>query len=173
MMSHDGFSDEETPLLQRKSKTPLPWSQISLVFIALIAEPVSSGYIFPFINQVGQQFFLISDANAWLSCVENSSSANLVSREETFARLVIMRASSYARIHSEMLLNSSLRRNPSFSLPRHSRRGSGADCLISSGAAPSFYLVSSVSVCPTLPLVCRGPWARSLSGKIINSSSEH
>ena len=56
MASRDVRSDEETPLLQGKSKTPLPWSQISLVFIALIAEPISSAYIFSFINQVRQRF---------------------------------------------------------------------------------------------------------------------
>ena len=54
MASHDRSLDEETPLLHVKAKTPLPWSQISLVFVALIAEPISSAYIFPFINQVGQ-----------------------------------------------------------------------------------------------------------------------
>ncbi|KAG6373436.1 major facilitator superfamily domain-containing protein [Boletus reticuloceps] len=50
-MSH-GSPDEETPLLQGKTKTPLPWSQINIVFIALFAEPISSAYIFPFINQL-------------------------------------------------------------------------------------------------------------------------
>ena len=47
-------ADEETPLLTTKPKMPLPWGQVSLVFLMLIAEPVSSAYIFPFINQVGQ-----------------------------------------------------------------------------------------------------------------------
>ncbi|KAH0833279.1 MFS general substrate transporter [Lanmaoa asiatica] len=56
MARHDRCSDEETPLLHRKPKTPLPWSQISIAFLALVAEPVSSAYIFPFINQVGQQY---------------------------------------------------------------------------------------------------------------------
>lgn len=51
---------EETPLLQGKSKTPLPWSQMTLIFVALIAEPVSSGYIYAFINQVGQQLSVFS-----------------------------------------------------------------------------------------------------------------
>ena len=44
--------DEEAPLLQRKPKTPMPWNHVSLVFVALVAEPISSAYIFPFINQV-------------------------------------------------------------------------------------------------------------------------
>ncbi|KAF8135017.1 MFS general substrate transporter [Boletus edulis] len=52
MTSHDRCADEETPLLQGKSKTRPPWSQISLVFIAMVAEPISSAYIFPFINQL-------------------------------------------------------------------------------------------------------------------------
>jgi hypothetical protein len=58
MASLDGRPDEQTPLLQRKSRTPLPWSQLTLVFVALIAEPISSVYILPFVNQVGQQLFL-------------------------------------------------------------------------------------------------------------------
>ncbi|KAF8553972.1 MFS general substrate transporter [Imleria badia] len=52
MASRDRSPDEETPLLPVKAKTPLPWNQISLVFVALIAEPISSAYIFPFINQL-------------------------------------------------------------------------------------------------------------------------
>ena len=51
---HRSLEEEETPLLGGKSKTPLPWGQITLIFVALIAEPVSSVYILPFINQVGQ-----------------------------------------------------------------------------------------------------------------------
>ncbi|KAF8135016.1 MFS general substrate transporter [Boletus edulis] len=67
IQSQDRRPDEETPLLQAKSKTPVPWSQIILVFIAMVAEPISSAYIFPFINQVRQQLFpylAISDAHA-------------------------------------------------------------------------------------------------------------
>lgn len=52
MAEHDRRPDEETPLLQGSSRTPLPWGQINLVFLALLAEPFSSAYIFPFINQV-------------------------------------------------------------------------------------------------------------------------
>ncbi|KAF9237649.1 major facilitator superfamily domain-containing protein [Melanogaster broomeanus] len=50
--------DEETPLLQTKTKTktktktPLPVGQVSVVLFILVAEPVSSAYIFPFINQL-------------------------------------------------------------------------------------------------------------------------
>jgi MFS family permease len=52
MASLDGHPNEETPLVGGKSKTPLPWGQISLVFVSLIAEPISSVYILSFINQL-------------------------------------------------------------------------------------------------------------------------
>ena len=59
MANYHGTPDEEeTPLLGRKSKTPLPWGQITLAFVALITEPISSVYILPFINQVSQHLFL-------------------------------------------------------------------------------------------------------------------
>lgn len=57
MASHDNHSDEEIPLLQGKAKTPVPWGQVGLAYVAMFAEPISSAYIFPFINQVGQQSF--------------------------------------------------------------------------------------------------------------------
>lgn len=60
MEDSDRCPDEETPLLQGKFKTPLPWGQMSVAFLTLIAEPISSAYIFPFINQVSQQSFLSS-----------------------------------------------------------------------------------------------------------------
>ncbi|KAG6333556.1 hypothetical protein ID866_5531 [Astraeus odoratus] len=48
--------DENTPLIpensKTKAKTPLPKIQLSLVLLVLFAEPLSSQYIFPFINQV-------------------------------------------------------------------------------------------------------------------------
>ncbi|KAF9237647.1 MFS general substrate transporter [Melanogaster broomeanus] len=46
--------DEEIPLLQTKikTKTPLPLGQVSVVLFILVAEPLSSAYIFPFINQL-------------------------------------------------------------------------------------------------------------------------
>ena len=69
-----------------------------------------------------------------------------------------------AHTFTQMVPYSYLRRNPSFSSRRHSRRGNGADYLILSVADPLFYLVCSVSVCLTLPLACRGPWACSSSG---------
>jgi hypothetical protein len=58
MASLDGHPNEETPLVGGKSKTPLPWGQISLVFVSLIAEPISSVYILSFINQVGEHLFM-------------------------------------------------------------------------------------------------------------------
>lgn len=91
MASHDRRPDEETPLLQAKSKTPLPWGQMSLAFLALTAEPISFLYIFAFINQVSQQSFLLTDTHVTVTI---SSSASSVSREETTARLVIMQVSS-------------------------------------------------------------------------------
>ena len=65
---------------------------------------------------------------------------------------------------TQLVPYSSFRRNPYFSSRRHSRLGSGAGYLILLVADPSFYSVCSVSVCPTLPLACRGRWARSSSG---------
>ena len=53
MTSLGGRPDEQTPLLEGRSKTPLPWGQIRLIFVTFAAEPISSLYILPFINQVG------------------------------------------------------------------------------------------------------------------------
>lgn len=59
MANHDRRHDEETPLLQAKANIPLPWDQISLALFTLLAtEPIASGYIYPFINQVGPQLHL-------------------------------------------------------------------------------------------------------------------
>ncbi|KAI5990106.1 major facilitator superfamily domain-containing protein [Pisolithus albus] len=47
--------DESTPLLensQTKTKTPLPKLQLGLTLFVLFSEPISSQYIFPFINQL-------------------------------------------------------------------------------------------------------------------------
>ncbi|KAI6165695.1 major facilitator superfamily domain-containing protein [Pisolithus thermaeus] len=47
-------TDESTPLLensQAKKKTPLPKTQLGLTLFVLFSEPMSSLYIFPFINQ--------------------------------------------------------------------------------------------------------------------------
>ncbi|KAI6133549.1 MFS general substrate transporter [Pisolithus croceorrhizus] len=47
--------DESTPLLensQAKTKTPLPKVQLGLTLFVLFSEPMSSLYIFPFINQL-------------------------------------------------------------------------------------------------------------------------
>ncbi|KAI6099653.1 major facilitator superfamily domain-containing protein [Pisolithus sp. B1] len=48
-------TDESTPLLensQAKTKTPLPKTQLGLTLFVLFSEPMSSLYIFPFINQL-------------------------------------------------------------------------------------------------------------------------
>ena len=92
------LDNEQTPLLGGKSKTPLPWGQISLGFVSLVAEPISSVYILPFINQVGQHLFLyvqhLTLSDGWSISIYKSSSASWASREETIARLVIMQVSS-------------------------------------------------------------------------------
>ena len=95
----NGRPDEETPLLQGKFKTPVPWGQVNLIFVALIAEPISSLYIVPFINQVSQQLFpylRYLTLARWIRfhIIKKSLSASSASREETIAGLVIMRVSS-------------------------------------------------------------------------------
>lgn len=48
--------DEETPLLQnanaQRKATPLPVTQISILLLLLLAEPITSLSINPYINQV-------------------------------------------------------------------------------------------------------------------------
>jgi len=51
--------DEETPLLRsqgsaiaKKSKTPLPWRQFSMLLVLQIAEPLTAQVISPFAPQV-------------------------------------------------------------------------------------------------------------------------
>ncbi|KAH7884692.1 MFS general substrate transporter [Phlebopus sp. FC_14] len=51
-MHSDSSVDEETPLLQVKAKTPLPKDQILPLLLVLTSEPITSAYIFPFINQL-------------------------------------------------------------------------------------------------------------------------
>jgi len=54
-MSVNEITDEETPLLQRhgkKSSTPLPWFQFSLVLVLQLAEPLTSNVIYPFAPQL-------------------------------------------------------------------------------------------------------------------------
>jgi hypothetical protein len=49
-------ADEETPLLQAgnapRKTTPLPVTQISILLLLLLAEPITSLSINPYINQV-------------------------------------------------------------------------------------------------------------------------
>ena len=51
-----GAVDEETPLLHAgnapKKATPLPVTQISILLLLLLAEPITSLSINPYINQV-------------------------------------------------------------------------------------------------------------------------
>ena len=51
-MSVVEIADEETPLLQGNTPTPLPWSQFSLVLVLQLAEPLTSNVIYPFAPQV-------------------------------------------------------------------------------------------------------------------------
>ena len=54
-----GAEDERRPLLpegegaKRKKPTPLPRSQIAILLLLHLVEPMTSQVIFPFINQVG------------------------------------------------------------------------------------------------------------------------
>jgi hypothetical protein len=167
---HRSLEDEGTPLLGGKSRTPLPWGQITLIFVALIAEPISSVYILPFINQVCQQLFLcvqyltLSDArsvsNFFKQLIGELGITGGDDRKIGYYAGLIVGANTF----TQMVPYSTLSRNPSFSSRRHSRHGSGAGYLILSVADLSFYLVCLVSVCPTLPLAYRGPWVRSSSG---------
>ena len=52
---HDrvGRPDEETTLLQGKTKIPVPWGQLTLAYLVLFSEIISSEYMTPFINKVG------------------------------------------------------------------------------------------------------------------------
>lgn len=54
--------DEETPLLRsehaKKSPTPLPWFQFSIVLFQQLAEPLTSQVIYPFAPEV---FHLVLD----------------------------------------------------------------------------------------------------------------
>ena len=50
-----GCVDEETPLLAengKKQKTPLPWSQFTIVWFLQLVEPLTSNVIYPFTPQV-------------------------------------------------------------------------------------------------------------------------
>ena len=47
--------DENTPLLpskQGRSRTPLPWLQISIMLLLQMCEPICSQSIYPYINEV-------------------------------------------------------------------------------------------------------------------------
>ncbi|KAJ8515786.1 hypothetical protein ONZ45_g6840 [Pleurotus djamor] len=54
MTAIDHQVDEETPLLQKKqpSPTPLRWSQVSIVLLTQVCEPLASQSIYPYINQL-------------------------------------------------------------------------------------------------------------------------
>lgn len=60
--------DEETPLLRsgqdKKSPTPLPWFQFSIVLFLQLAEPLTSQVIYPFTPEV----FLFSSVQTNFDC---------------------------------------------------------------------------------------------------------
>jgi hypothetical protein len=55
-LDDQGSETETSPLLreapQTKQKTPLPIMQISILMLVLLAEPIASMSIYPYINQV-------------------------------------------------------------------------------------------------------------------------
>ena len=60
----DNHTDEGTPLLtdtarrpngKRKKATPLPTSQIAIVLVLQVCEPLASQSIYPYINQVSSE----------------------------------------------------------------------------------------------------------------------
>jgi len=62
--------DERTPLLRRPVRpTPLPTGQMFALWMLLLAEPVMSMSIFPYINEVRPSFFI---PPPWHSNVINS-----------------------------------------------------------------------------------------------------
>ncbi len=42
---------EEERSYDKKKRTPLPWMQLSIVYLIQFAEPITSSVIYPFINQ--------------------------------------------------------------------------------------------------------------------------
>ena len=52
-------NDNESTMLHgesnRKKRTPLPWMQLSIVYLIQFAEPITSFVIYPFINQFIQE----------------------------------------------------------------------------------------------------------------------
>jgi MFS family permease len=42
------LGDEETPLLGKRSRTPLPWFQLFIVLFLQMAEPLTSQVLYPF-----------------------------------------------------------------------------------------------------------------------------
>lgn len=57
-----GTPDEETPLLHDgnapRNKTPLPTTQIVVLLLLLLSEPITSLSISPYINQVRTSFHI-------------------------------------------------------------------------------------------------------------------
>jgi hypothetical protein len=54
---HEVSPDEETPLLSserdlKKSPTAIPWSQVWILLVLQLAEPLTSQVIYPFVPEV-------------------------------------------------------------------------------------------------------------------------
>jgi hypothetical protein len=74
----DVSTDEETPLLSdgrsKKPSAPLPWSQIGILLVLQLAEPLTSQVIYPFTPEVRH---VLPDPLRLFSCVVHSSFATL------------------------------------------------------------------------------------------------
>jgi hypothetical protein len=71
--------EEETPLLRNRnaprSETPLPITQVTLLFLLQLCEPIAAQSIRPYINQARLSIYIISAiGNVHLSLSVNSQS---------------------------------------------------------------------------------------------------
>ena len=91
--------NETQPLLaedeaaQNKQPTPLPKLQISILMLLLLAEPVTSHCIYPFINQVSTYLRQISVRYTDLTRLQYSWSASSTLQGETRKKSATMPAS--------------------------------------------------------------------------------
>lgn len=75
----DVSTDEESPLLSsdrssKKPSTPVPWSQVGILLVLQLAEPLTSQVIYPFTPEVRH---LLPDPLRLFSCVLHSSFVTL------------------------------------------------------------------------------------------------
>ena len=67
----DVHPDEETPLLSsdrgsKKPSTPVPWSQVGILLVLQLAEPLTSQVIYPFAPEVRH---VLPDPLRLFSCI--------------------------------------------------------------------------------------------------------